>query len=309
MVLVSAPAKIILIGENILFTGGSALAVALDLRLKVEMKPAEFYIVDGYKMTGSRHPYIMKAVEQVLEEDTPMEFTINSNIPSGLGLGSSTALTVATVAGLLQGREGITPELIARESFEVEQAVAGRAIPLDATTVASGAAIVATEKPESERALWRVHTDDRDWHFTAADVPDLVLVLGKTPRKSRSSEAIDKVQRFKAKSGFAKDIIKELSGLMAPSISALADQDLERLGAIMDKSHKLLNILGLNNPFLQKMVDAARRHSYGAKVAASGGGNLMVALTDKPDEVVAAIEDVRGIAIATKLTRTGVRIV
>jgi mevalonate kinase len=244
-----------------------------------------------------------------MDEDTPMEFTINSNIPSGLGLGSSTALTVATVAGLLQGREGITPELISREAFEVETAVQGRAIPLDTTTVATGAAVVATEKPKYEPVLWRVHSEDRDWHFSEAKVPDLVLVLGKTRRKTRSSEAIDKVQRFKTKSGFAKDILKELSGLTGPSMEALGDQDLETFGTFMDKSHKLLNILGLNNPHLQKMVDAARRHSYGAKVSASGGGNLMMALTDKPEETAAAIEDVGGNAIATKLTRTGVRVV
>jgi mevalonate kinase len=137
----------------------------------------------------------------------------------------------------------------------------------------------------------------------------MIMVLGMTRYKTRSSEAIEKVQRFKTKSGFAKDILKELSGLTKPSIEALAEQELARFGEFMDKSHKLLNILGLNTPHLQKMVDAARRHSYGAKVSASGGGNLMMALTDKPEEAAAAIEDVGGKPLITKLTRTGVRVV
>ena len=309
MVLVSAPGKIILLGEHILFDSGSALGIAVDLRLRVETKPAEFYIVDGYKMTGSRHPYTMTAIDRLWETDTPLEFTINSKIPSGLGLGSSTALTVATAAALLEGQEGVTPERIAKESFEIEQAVTGRANPLDSTVVAYGSAALAKEKSDKLPVLWRTHADDRDWHMSSLEVPDIILVIGMIPHKTRSTQVLEKVERFKTKSGFAKDILKELGGLTEQAVDVMKEQDLDRLGALMAKSHKLLNILGMNTPHLQKMVDAASRHSYGAKVYAHSGGNAMVALTDKPEKVSEAIEGVGGNAIVTKLSRTGVRIV
>jgi mevalonate kinase len=307
MVLVSAPAKLILLGEQILFGGDSALGVALDLRLRVETKPAEFYIVDGYKMTGSRHPYTMKAIERIWETDTPIEFKITSNIPSGLGLGSSTALTVATVAALLEGQEGVTPEKIMKESYEVELAVQGTANPIDATVVANGSAILATNKPSAYPPVLRLHTDERDWHMSPIEVPDIILVIGIAPRKMRSSDMLGKVERFKDKSGFAKDILKELGTLTDRAITVLKDQDLEKFGALLDKGHKLLNILGLNTPHLEKMVNAARRHSYGAKVSAYSGGNAMVAVTDTPEKVTEAIEGLGGSAITTKLAKTGVR--
>lgn len=309
MVLVSAPGKIILIGEHIIFNGGSAIGIAIDLRLKVEVKPAEFYIVDGYKMTGGRHPYTMQAIERIWEKDTPLEFKISSKIPSGLGMGSSTALTVATVAALLEGQEDVTTEKIARESYEVELAVQGKANPLDTTIVSKGTAVMASEKPGKYPVLWRLHADNRDWHLSTIEVPDIILVMGMTPRKTKSSDMLEKVQRFKEKSGFAKDILKDLSRLTGQAADIMKEQDLEKLGYLMDKSHKLLNILGLNTPHLQKMVDAARRYSYGAKLSASSGGNAMVALTDKPEKVVAAIEGAGGTAITTKLSRTGVRVV
>jgi len=309
MTLVSAPAKLLLIGENVLFGGGSALSIALDLRLKVEVKPAEMYIVDGFKMTGSRHPYTMQAIDRLWDEDKPLEFTITSNIPSGLGLGSSTALTVATVAALLEGKEDVTPERIASESFEIENTVQGSANPLDSTVVSNGAAILGSDEPKKVRAMWRIHAKERDWHFFNVKVPDIILVLGIAPRKAKSSEAIDKVERFRAKSGFAKDIIKELGALTEPAVSAFEDTDLEKLGYFMDKSHKLLNILGLNTPQLEKMVNAARRNSYGAKLSASSGGNCMIALTDKPEETAAAIESAGGRTLITKLSKTGVRVV
>ena len=221
MALVSAPAKILLIGENILFGGGPALAIALDLRLKVETKPAELYAVDGFKMTGGRHPYTMKAIDRLWDTDTPIEFTINSNIPSGLGLGSSTALTVATVANLLEGKEDVSHERIARESYEIEAQVSGQANPLDSTVVTNGGAVVCAEKSDRKAAIWRTHAEDRDWHFFTAKVPDIILVLGIVPRRYKSAEAIDKVERFKAKSGFAKDIIKELGSLTEPAVFCL----------------------------------------------------------------------------------------
>jgi mevalonate kinase len=309
MVLVSAPGKIILMGEQILFGGHSALGVAIDLRLRVETVPAEFYIVDGFKMTGGRHPYTMTAIDRLWEQDTPIEFKISSSIPSGLGMGSSTALSVATVAALLNEQEGITTERIAKESFEVELGVEGAANPLDATVVAYGGAVLATEKPPSQKVLWRVHHDNRNWHLAKVDVPDIILVFGLSPRKTKSSEILSKVQRFIEKSGFAKDILKELETLTERGVSALTEQNLEKFGQLMDKGHKLLNILGMNTPHLQKMVDATRKHSYGAKVSAYSGGNAIVALTDKPEKVVSAIEGVGGSAIVTRLARNGVRTV
>lgn len=309
MTLISTPGKIILLGEDILFNGRSAIAIAIDLRLRLEIKPAELYIVDGYKMTGSRHPYTMKAIERLWEADTPIEFTINSKIPSGLGLGSSTALTVATVTALTEGKEDITPAWIARESYEIEAAVKGHANPLDATIVANGSAVTTEEKPSDKPALWRIHTEDRDWHFEEAEVPDIIIVIGMLNRKTRSTDILDKVQRFKDKSGFAKDILKELGGLTKKALPVLKDQDLNKFGVLMDKSHKLLNILGMNTPQMQKIVEAARRYSYGAKISASSGGNCMYALTDKPDDAAEAIKSAGGTPLITKLTRAGVRVV
>jgi mevalonate kinase len=296
-------------GEDLLFNGRTALAIAIDLRLRIEIKPSEFYIVDGYKMTGGRHPYTMKAIERLWEADTPLEFSINSKIPSGLGLGSSTSLTVAMVTALLENQEGVTNEKIARESYELELAVKDSANPLDATTVTYGSAVMVTDKADDSKALWRLNADNRDWHFVPVEIPDLVLVIGLTPRKVMSGDMLEKVARFKDKSGFARDILKEHGGLTERAIEFLKNQELEGFGTMMDRSHKLLNILGMNTPHLQKMVDAARRHSYGAKVSASSGGNCMIALTDKPDDTASAIEGVGGKTIITKLTRTGARIV
>jgi mevalonate kinase len=251
----------------------------------------------------------MKAIERLWEKDTPLEFSISSKIPSGLGLGSSTALTVATAVSLMQELNEVTTEQIAKESYEIEHAVTGRANPLDASVVAAGGAVLSQESDTGLPVMWRTHTQDRDWHISAVDVPDLIIVFGMTPRKTKSSDILDKVHRFKDKSGFARDIIKDLNGLTDKAVTALKNQDLEQLGYFIDKGHKLLNILGMSTPHLQRMVDAAGRHSYGAKVSAYSGGNAMLAITDKPEKVSEAIEGVGGVALQTKLSRTGVRVV
>ena len=58
----------------------------------------------------------------------------------------------------------------------------------------------------------------------------------------------------------------------------------------MTEDHKLLSILGVSSPELNKLVNAALPYSYGAKLTGAGGGGCMIALTDSPDKVCKAIE-------------------
>src|SRR5439155_23207716 len=95
-----------------------------------------------------RFRYVKKAVEKS-KVPGPLWIEIRSMVPSGAGLGSSAAVTVATLGSLhsLAGR--IDPPTTAREAFDVEHEVQGRAILIDtSTTAVGGGANILSNKSE-----------------------------------------------------------------------------------------------------------------------------------------------------------------
>ena len=75
----------------------------------------------------------------------------------------------------------------------------------------------------------------------------------------------------------------------------------------MDRNQRLLNTLGVGHPLLDKLIEAARPHAYGAKLTGAGGGGSMIALTDRPAAVREAIEAAGGRAFAVAVDPAGVR--
>jgi len=76
----------------------------------------------------------------------------------------------------------------------------------------------------------------------------------------------------------------------------------------MNRNHALLTILGVNTKELQKLINAALKHAYGAKLTGAGGGGSIVALTDEPEKVCRAIIKAGGNPIVVRPATQGVRI-
>jgi mevalonate kinase len=74
----------------------------------------------------------------------------------------------------------------------------------------------------------------------------------------------------------------------------------------MDRNQQLLHDLGVSHPKLDRLVAAARPHSYGAKLTGKGGGGSMIAITDEPDEVARAIKAAGGEPYMAKIGVPGV---
>jgi mevalonate kinase len=97
------------------------------------------------------------------------------------------------------------------------------------------------------------------------------------------------VRAYYDKSGFAREIVDDMESIALEGEEALRGGDLERLGRLMTRNHKMLSILGVSTDQLNKLVDASLPYSYGAKLTGAGGGGSMLALTDRPEKVCEAI--------------------
>ena len=313
MVSFTVPSKAILFGEHAVVFGEPAVAIALDLKMKLTLTPLEGEsIVDGFKLDPKYHSYIWTAAQRLWKTSPELaekgfEIKISSSIPTSSGLGSSAALTVSTVACMLKLRNMYSEENVAKNSFEVEYETQGRASPIDTSTVTHGSSILLNGN-KSENFLWQIERNDKSWYVHHCDLPDLTFVVGFSGKKGKTGEQVAKVKRFVEHSGFAREIIREIGDVTREGVKALKSNNKEQIGKLMDKNHKLLAILGVNTPELERLVQAAKRTSYGAKITGAGGGGCMIALTDDPEATAKSILHAKGTPYIVHISHEGVKL-
>jgi mevalonate kinase len=112
----SAPAKVILLGEHAVVFGQPAVSVAIDLRMRVQVRPSGASSLNGMSLTPHNYSYVSACLAKRGAE--PMSVITDSDFPSGSGLGSSAAVTVALLAALAGQRGCWKEEEVAQQAFD-----------------------------------------------------------------------------------------------------------------------------------------------------------------------------------------------
>jgi len=306
MPVVSAPGKIILLGEHAVVFGKPAIAMGIDMRLTCKVAEGRSNMVNGQPLSDRYHSYIAVAIRDHWDGG-PLNVTVDSEIPTGSGLGSSAALSVALLGAMSAMRGGIDEEGVARAAFDVESKVQGRASPLDTSVSCHGHGVY-IDSIEGEGLLWHIERDVRQWYVHHCQVPDLTFVIGFTGVRAPTGPLVAKVKRYVDRTRFAMEVVDEIGTITEEGARRLRDRDVVALGGLMTRDHNLLTILGVSSPELQRLVDAALPYSYGAKLTGAGGGGSMIALTDRPEKVVEAIRRRGGTPYVVRTGVDGVRV-
>ncbi len=291
----SAPGKIYLFGEHAVVYGEPALACAVELRTRVSARSSnDTTIKSGIGTTGldfEVHPYVSSAIKKL--GSPTVEIKISSDIPVGSGLGSSAAVTVATLAAInIEFGLGYGNEDIARIGHEIEKEVQGAASPTD-TFVSTFGGVV--EIPSRKRL----------------NLLECGIVIGNTNKGAspkKTAKLVKQVAQLKEEyPDSINPIIKIIGSFARHGKEMISEKNYNSLGKLMNVNHGLLDALGVCTIELSALVYAARNAgAYGAKLTGAGGGGCMVALTDSPREVADAIEKAGGQAIITRFTSEGV---
>lgn len=295
MVTCSAPGKVYLFGEHAVVYGEPAIACAIDIRTHVTAKRSKtISISSDIGTTGldhEKHPYVSTAIEKLGSMNVKID--IRSDIPVGAGLGSSAAVSIATLAAInLEFDLGYEKEDIARMGHEIEQQVQDAASPTD-TFVSTFGGII--EIPSRKKL----------------DPLDCGVVIGNTrtgaiPKKT--ARLVKQVATMKNKyPEVINPIIKAIGSFTEKGEIYVRDKDYSSLGKLMNINHGLLDALGVGTMELASLVYAARdAGAFGAKITGAGGGGCMFALTDSPENVASRIEAAGGQAIVTRFSGEGV---
>jgi len=273
-----------LFGEHAVVYGKPGIAMAIKPRVFVTVRNTK-------RATRAKSPYIDSCFDAM---GVVGSVYINSQIPSSSGLGSSAAVTVATLAAIndefsLQK----TREDIANMAFEIEKTVQkGRASPTDTTVSTYGGIVLITGGSRRRLPPQNMH-----------------IVIGDSLVSHNTSKMVEQVAEFKKKHPEIVDPV--LDAIQGVSLSAIHQLHNPReLGRFMNMNHALLEVLGVGHPQLGKLVLAARSAgAFGAKITGAGGGGSMIALCPKQlkHRVAQAIEACDARAIVTGIDTEGVR--
>lgn len=281
----SAPGKVFLFGEHAVVYGKPGIAMAIRSRVYVTVRRARH----SSKMNS---PYIDQCFQEMGVRGASVY--VHSQLPSASGLGSSAAVTVATLSAINdEFTMKRTREEIAETAFSIEKKVQkGRASPTD-TYVSTFGGLVLISSGAKRR-------------LPPHNFP---IVIGNSRISHNTSAMVEKVGIQKKKHPEVMEpLIEAIGALTTTAMHSFSDH--RELGRYMNMNHALLEALGVGHPQLAKLVLAARAAgAFGAKITGAGGGGCMIALCPGrlKSRVAGAIESCEAQAIITTIDTEGAR--
>ncbi len=297
----SAPGKAILFGEHSVVYGKPAIAVAVDKKaivtikegttddIQVKIPDLDVYgLIDMVKGTvipkdenfsevfPSYNAGILDYIQNALSfsefklddnefNDQGLDITVDLEIPIGAGLGSSAAITVATIAAAARyTNHELTLEKLAKMAHQVELTVQGSASPLDTTLSTFGGFSYFTHKEGAVKLQTRM---------------EMSLVVGYTSKPGNTGELIKKVKKLRQNHpNIINPILDTMETVVNQARQSIIKGEEEKVGELMNINQGLLDALGVNTIELSKLVYQARNAgAIGSKLTGAGGGGSIIA--------------------------------
>lgn len=318
---ISAPGKLMLLGEHAVVYGYPCIVTAVDKRLYLEaevLKEKKIVIkapsvgIKSYQknldeLCRNSEPKEVRFIEcavlnfcQKYSLKTGVKIKTQNSFSIKYGFGSSAAVTVCTIKAL---SELFGKKLSKKEIFNLSY----RTI-LDIAGVGSGFDIAAAIYGG---ILYFITGGEKIERIRREEIPLLVGYSGikaDTPTivKNLKNKMQDEKIRYKIKNLFQK-----IAFFVEKGKVAIIKKNWQELGKLFNQNHLLLQKLEVSIPKLDKMCQAANKAgAYGAKLSGAGGGDCMIAVVSDENRkrVKEAIEKVGGKIIEVKSEEKGVMV-
>ena len=267
-------------GEHAVLRGQAAVVCAVNRRMKVEVRPRLDRKVRLKSVLGEYEATLEELGEEeafrfVLEAvrmrkkslESGFDLTVKSEMSHQMGLGTSAAVTVATLGALdgAAGEETAAETLVGEAVEAIRRVQGGKGSGADAAASALGGVL-----------LYRMEGCRAE---KAGREPELTVLYSGS--KKPTPEVIALVEERWGKAPEIFGGLDALSGLCAEEGFAAAKAgDWERMGARMNVNQGLLDAMGVDNARLAELVYELRADPgvWGSKISGSGLGDCVVGL-------------------------------
>jgi len=195
-----------------------------------------------------------------------IEIILESEIPPGVGLGSSSAACVAVTASVNGLFRKLSKDEVVKIAIQAERTVFEQNSGADSSVSTFGGLV------------------SYDLKNGFQDIPsrnDLSFIISNSAQVHDTQDVVRQVKKFKEenKELFNK-ICNEEIDIVNNAIISLKENNLSKLGLLMLKNHELLKQIGVSTEKIDHLVKEAKKTSHGAKITGAGGGGCIISLVD-----------------------------
>jgi len=282
----SAPGKIILFGEHAVVYGRPALAVpVMQVHADVEISDSrragiwvdapDISLHAELSALPPTHPLattIRNTLRAAGVTNPPsLKIRVTSTIPVASGLGSGAAVSVAIIRALSSlVNHPLSDEEVNVLAYEIEKLHHGTPSGIDNT-------VITYAKPVYFVRGQPIQTFSVARAFT--------IVIGDTGRAAPTKESVGDVRKlWEVDKSRWEAVFDKVGKIVLDARKAIESGMWERLGALMDSNHALLQEMTVSSLELDRLVLAAKAAgARGAKLSGGGRGGNMIALV-KPED-------------------------
>jgi mevalonate kinase len=282
----SAPGKIILFGEHFVVYGIKAILCSIDKRITATSQFLDEKIIRVSSSLGEldmkldslnnlekipqkfMKPFFYIAKKAVEENSTGkgIEIILESEIPAGVGLGSSSAACVAATASVYGLFNKLSKDEVVKRAIQAERIIFEQSSGADSSVSTFGGLM---------------SYDLKNGFQNIPSRNDLSFIISNSAQIHDTQDVVRQVRNFKEKNEdmFRKLCEQEIK-IVNNATSALKENDLNELGSLMLKNQELLKQIGISTEKIDLLVKEAKQTSYGAKITGAGGGGCIISLVD-----------------------------
>ncbi len=278
----SAPGKVILFGEHFVVYGVKAILCAINKRVTVTAEK-----IDGGKISIQSNignlelepgksiseinsplkPFYYLADKMLKNKNIGIKIIVESDIPLGVGLGSSSACCVAGAAAISRLFRKTSNEEILVLAIEAEKTIFENTSGADCTVCTYGGIM----EYNKENGFHKIESK-----------PNFHLVIANSNIEHSTESVVGEVRQFKEKDEMRfTSLCKKESKLIEEVLELLIENNIEKLGTKIKENQEYLETIGISNDKLREMIQIGQTESFGAKITGAGGGGCIYALTDE----------------------------
>lgn len=310
----SAPGKIILFGEHFVVYGMKAVLCSIDkritatsqfidekvIRVRSSLGESEISIDSSNNLEKVQQkfmkPFFYIAQKAVKENSIKngIELVLKSEIPPGVGLGSSSAACVAATASVNGLFCKLSKNEVVKIAVQAERTIFEQNSGADSSVSTFGGLVSYDLKNGFENISSR---------------NDLSFIISNSAQVHNTQDVVRQVRNFKEKNDELFNKLCKLEiDIVDNAMSSLKENNLNKLGSLMLKNHDLLKQIGISTEKIDLLVQEAKKTAYGAKITGAGGGGCIISLIDDSNSEY-TLNNLRKISdcFVTKIDYSGLR--
>ena len=269
-IVVSAPCKVHLLGEWSVVWGKPALLTTVDLRITATISPNTASATtskvgfDSFEVRQIVEPIIKKELK--IKKIPPYKLEISSQIPMGAHLGSSAAVSVASIAALLSNL-GVKwdLELINKLAYEAEKVFHGNPSGADNSTIVYGGLMwYRQENPE----LKIIHP--LPFSIPSRLTRNFVLINTGTPTQTTKQMITKITSLFDQKPKLKDEFLESQERLVRELLTAIKDANEKEVIRIIREGEKNLESIGVASKYVVPIIRTIETSGGAAKICGAG---------------------------------------